>query len=170
MGQIYLLHPSGRPTGRGATVAGDGTFDFQAIPVGDYQAAFQAPGLARVVEGIGENPADVTISPNEVSRLTFVIEVGGVDPYFVEIYAGDYFFQEQPAGDMNADVSVQEGATVCWYNVGEAHHTVTGGPWGDSGSLAPRDNFMWTATKTGHFFYECTLHSTRMRASLTVHT
>src|SRR5207244_6077373 len=45
------------------------------------------------------------------------------------------FFQEQPYGLPNAKVVVPLGTLVCWYNVGKNTHSVSGGPWSDSGPL-----------------------------------
>jgi len=85
-----------------------------------------------------------------------------------DIFAGEYFFQEQPSGAPNGAVVVKLGALVCWYNVGDVPHTVTGGPWGESGPIGHDGNFMWTANQVGTFTYSCAYHRTKMVASLQV--
>ena len=44
-------------------------------------------------------------------------------------------------------------------------HTVTGGPWGDSGPLGLDGNFNWTADQVGTFPYRCRYHGTQMIAT-----
>jgi hypothetical protein len=47
-------------------------------------------------------------------------------------------------------------------------HSVTGGPWGDSGAIALDGNFMWTSDRVGTFPYRCRYHGTQMIATLQI--
>ena len=123
--------------------------------------------LADVPEPL-PNPVRITVTANETTVVPFQIEVGPSDNPDVEIYAGDYFFQSQPAGDANGTVVAKLGTTICWYNVGQQVHSVTGGPWGDSGAIAPDGNFMWTSNEAGTFPYRCRYHGTQMIATLQI--
>lgn len=134
---------------------------------GDYLVRFWGADKADVPETL-ENPVPVTVVAGATSVVQFQIQVSSTPNPVREIYAGDYFFQEQPAGQPNGTVVVQLGAVVCWYNVGQVLHTVTGGPWGDSGPIAHDGNFMWTSDRLGTFPYRCSYHGTQMIASLQI--
>ncbi|MGQ0537846.1 MAG: cupredoxin domain-containing protein, partial [Gemmatimonadaceae bacterium] len=86
----------------------------------------------------------------------------------IEIYAGDDFFQLQPDGLENGVARVKQGTTVCWYNVGTQPHSVTGGPWRDSGDLGRAQSFIWVADRIGVYPYRCRYHTPHMTATLEV--
>ena len=167
IGRIYLLSKSGFNSGVHADVDAAGDFDFGSVAVGEYQVRFWGANLADVPEPL-PNPVRVTVSANETTAVPFQIQVGSSDDSDVEIYAGDYFFQSQPVGEANGTVVAKLGTTICWYNVGQAVHSVTGGPWGDSGPIALDGNFMWTSDRVGTFPYRCSYHSTKMIATLQI--
>lgn len=167
VGRIYLLDNAGLHTGLYVDVDTAGTFAFDHILTGDYQVSFMAPGQAVIGPGY-ENPVRVTVVANQTVSTVFHIEVGMLAANMVQIYVGDNFYQEQPYGEVNGTTTVKLGTDVCWYNVGRLEHTVTGGPWGDSGPLKTTQNFAWTANVTGTFPYYCTFHPTEMRATLVV--
>ena len=81
----------------------------------------------------------------------------------IEIYIGEYFFQAQPLAAPNSETVVKMGTPVCWYNVGLAQHTATGGPW-DSGALNRTDSYIWVPDRIGVFPYTCRFHGTQMIA------
>src|SRR5262249_26520868 len=109
-----------------------------------------------------------TVSSGVESVVQFKIVLGNPDADETEIYAGDNFFQLQPFGDINGTVTVTLGTTICWYNVGTMDHTVTGGPWGDSGTIVEASEFRWTANQVGTFGYRCNFHNPQMQAILKV--
>jgi len=96
------------------------------------------------------------------------VEFGQGEGDMMEIYVGDYFFQEQPYGKENAEAVVKLGKPVCWYNVGLGPHTVTGGPWVDSGRLERTGNYIWVPDRVGVFGYRCSVHPSQMIATLRV--
>ena len=167
IGRIYLLHSNGYNAGIFADVDATGHYDFGSVAAGDYLVRFWGANLATVPEPL-PNPVRITVAVGQTTTVQFQIAVGPDPNPDHEIYAGDYFFQEQPAGVSNATAVVKLGTVVCWYNVGTVAHTVTGGPWGDSGPIAPDGNFMWTSSKTGTFPYKCSYHGTQMLATLQI--
>jgi len=167
VGRIYLLEDSGLNDNLYADVDASGHFDFGNVPVGAYQLRFWGGNLADVPETF-DNPVRITVVAHQATVVHFQIQLGGLTAADREIYAGDFFYQEQPYGAPNATVVVPLGSGVCWYNVGKHTHTVTGGPWGDSGDIPPLGNFMWTADQVGTFPYRCTYHSPEMLAVLQV--
>ena len=167
IGRIYLLLANGLNQNIFADVSPSGTFDLGGIPVGAYQLRFWGGTQASVPEPL-ENPVPITVSAATPTVVQFKIAVGSPDETVQEIYAGDYFFQEQPFGDPNATVTVKVGVIVCWYNVGLHQHTVTGGPWGDSGPIGRAEEFMWTANQPGTFGYRCNFHNPLMQAIVKV--
>ncbi|MGH7695253.1 MAG: hypothetical protein ACRENH_09730, partial [Gemmatimonadaceae bacterium] len=68
----------------------------------------------------------------------------------------------------NGITTVKIGTTVCWYNVGTQPHSITGGPWNDSGDLNRAQNFIWVANQVGLFPYRCRYHTPHMAATLEV--
>ena len=167
VGRVYLLLASGLNQNIFADVSSAGTFDLGAIPVGAYQLRFWGGTQAAVPEPL-PNPVLIAVSADAPTVVQFKIEAGSPDDTVQEIYAGDYFFQQQPYGEPNATVTVKAGITVCWYNVGLHDHTVTGGPWGDSGKIGRAEEFMWTANQTGTFGYRCNFHNPLMQAIVKV--
>ncbi|HKW11698.1 MAG TPA: carboxypeptidase-like regulatory domain-containing protein, partial [Gemmatimonadaceae bacterium] len=134
LGKIYLMYENGLQTGRSATVDASGKFTFADVPEGSWQVRFYAPGVAYVSEDLA-NPLPVQIKAGQTLSVHFEIELGWEDGApMIEIYIGDYFFQEQPLGAPNAETAVKVGVPICWYNVGLMQHTTTGGFW-DSGPL-----------------------------------
>ncbi|MDE3054195.1 MAG: hypothetical protein KGJ70_09945, partial [Gemmatimonadota bacterium] len=167
VGRIYLLEDSGLNDGQYADVASDGSFDFGAIPTGQYQLRFWGADLADVPESL-PNPVRITVTAGQTTVVQFRIVLGAQDTNLRQIDVGDYFFQEEPYGLPNGTVVVPLGTLVCWYNVGRMTHTVTGGPWGDSGPLGLDANFNWLANQAGTFPYRCTFHAPAMQAVLQV--
>lgn len=167
LGRIYLMYESGLQTGRSAAVDANGRFSFGDVPAGSWQVRFYAPGVAYVPEQL-TNPVRITIATGETVSVRFTIERGWEDGApMVEIYIGDYFFQEQPLGAPNAETVVKVGTPVCWYNVGKTDHTTTGGLW-DSGTIGGTGSFIWVPDRTGVFPYNCRFHTTQMIASLRI--
>lgn len=167
VGRIYLLTDTGLNQNQYADADASGNFDLGKVDVGSYQLRFWGGNLASVPETF-PNPVRIMVTANQPTVVQFQIQLGGLAGTDREIYAGDYFYQEQPYGLPNATVMVPLGTDVCWYNVGKHTHTVTGGPWGDSGDILPIGNFMWTANQLGTFPYRCTYHSPEMQAVLQV--
>jgi plastocyanin len=168
VGRIYLLEGTGLSNGRYEDVDSAGRFEFASVKVGNYQLQYWGANLAKVPEPL-PNPVPIAVAANAVTVVRFQVEAADEsDTRDRDINAGDFFFQEQPSGQPNATVVVKVGTLVCWYNVGTMLHTVTGGPWGDSGPLSHGDNFMWEATEVGTFPYHCAYHSSRMLATLRV--
>jgi Plastocyanin len=167
VGRVYLLLPSGLNQNIFADVSTAGTYDLGAVPIGSYQLRFWGDTQASVPEPL-ENPVLITVLAGAATVVQFKVELGSPSETVQEIYAGDYFFQEQPYGEPNATVTVKAGVTVCWYNVGTHDHTVTGGPWGDSGTIGRAEEFMWTANQVGTFGYRCNFHNPLMQAIVKV--
>jgi plastocyanin len=167
IGRIYLLLDTGLNQNVFADVSASGTFDLGQIPVGKYQLRFWGGNQASVPEPL-ENPVRLTVTANTPTVVPFKIVRGTPNETVHEIYAGDFFFQDQPFGDPNATVVVKQGVIVCWYNVGVNNHTVTGGPWGDSGTIGRAEEFMWTASQVGSFGYRCSFHNPQMQSILQV--
>jgi plastocyanin len=167
IGRIYLLLDSGLSQNVFADVNASGMFDFGQVPAGKYQLRFWGGNEASVPEPL-ENPVRITVTADTATVIPFTIVRGMPNETLHEIYAGDFFFQDQPFGEPNATVVVKLGTTVCWYNVGLMDHTVTGGPWGDSGSISRAEEFEWTANRLGSFGYRCSFHNPQMQSILQV--
>lgn len=167
LGAIYLMYENGLQTGRSAVVDASGRFTFSDVAAGNWQVRFYAPGVAYVPEQLA-NPVPVVVTAGQTATVRFATERGWEDGApMIEIYIGDYFFQEQPLGAPNAGTSVKIGTPVCWYNVGRMQHTTTGGLW-DSGPMNRTEAFIWVPDRIGVFPYTCTYHKTDMIASLRV--
>ena len=152
LGVITLMYDSGLHTGASVAVDSKGQFRFTNLTPGDYQIRFDAPGEAHIPDGI-LHPIRFSVQPGEPTPVTVTVEIGGSDYAEIEIYAGDYFYQWQPTGIENGEAVAKIGVIVCWYNVGKQIHTVTGGPWGDSGDMQRTASFMWVADRVGVFGY-----------------
>jgi plastocyanin len=63
---------------------------------------------------------------------------------------------------------VKLGSIVCWYNVGLDVHTVTGGPWNDSGDLQKTQSYIWVANVPGLHAYRCRYTQPQMQSTLRV--
>lgn len=167
LGTLILMYGNGRQVGARATPDAAGRFAFQAVPPGKYQLRFDAKGLAIVPEPF-PHPIRFVVLAGKDTFVPVRIQLGNYHQNLVEIYAGDGFFQEQPDGRENGEVVVRAGANVCWYNVDTSVHTVTGGPWGDSGDLRESEAYLWPATLTGTFAYRCKYHQPQEQATLRV--
>jgi hypothetical protein len=167
VGRIYLLAKSGFNSGVFADVDASGNFAFGPVAVGEYQVRFWGANLASVPEQF-DNPVRVTVTAHATTVVPFQIQVGSRDDPYHDIFAGDFFFQSQPVGEANVTVVAKLGTIICWYNVGQVVHSVTGGPWGDSGPIALDGNFNWTADLVGTFPYRCRYHGTQMIATLQI--
>ena len=152
LGLITLLYDSGLHTGASVKVDANGQFGFSNLTAGDYQIRFDAPGEAHIPDGV-LHPIRFSVKAGEPTPVTVDVEIGGSDYAEIEIYAGDYFYQWQPNGIENGEAVAKIGVIVCWYNVGKQIHTVTGGPWGDSGDMQRTASFMWLADRVGLFGY-----------------
>lgn len=167
LGKIFLMFQTGQQTGRSADVDPAGRFTFQDVTPGSWQLRFNAPGVAYVPEEF-PHPVPVHVAENETASVRIVVERGWEDGIpMIEIYVGDFFFQEQPFGRENGETLVKLGTPVCWYNVGLVQHTVTG-PYWDSGAMERTASYIWVPDRTGAFPYTCNFHKTQMIASLRV--
>ena len=167
LGRIYLMFDTGQQTGRYADVDAGGHFAFDDVTPGKWQLRFHAPGVAYVPEEF-PHPVRFSVAENETASVHIVIERGWEDGTpMIEIYVGDFFFQEQPLGRENAETVVKIGTPVCWYNVGLVQHTVTG-PFWDSGTMERTASYIWVPDRVGVFPYTCNFHKTGMIATLRV--
>jgi hypothetical protein len=167
LGRLYLLRQTGQQTGRTADVAPNGRFSFENLEPRDYKVRYHAAARAHVPDGI-IHPIPVTVQSGKTEELQVRVQLGVPNEMEVEIYAGDDFFQLQPDGQENGVTRVKLGTTVCWYNVGTQPHSITGGPWRDSGDLNRSANFIWVANEVGVFPYRCRYHTPHMTATLEV--
>ncbi len=166
-GTLILMYPTGQHVGMTVSPDANGQFRIAALPAGDYQLRFQAAGQAIVPEPY-QHPIKFTIDAGKTTQLTVRIQRGSFAQNQVEIYCGDDFFQAQPDGTENGETIVPVGTVVCWYNVGRKVHTVTGGPWDDSGDWQRTQSYIWVATVPGVHAYRCTYNQPGMRATLRV--
>lgn len=155
LGLITLMYDSGLHTGASVTVDSKGQFTFPNLTAGHYQIRFDAPGEAHIPDGV-LHPIRFSVTAGAPTPVTVDVEIGTEDYAEIEIYAGDYFYQWQPNGIENGEAVAKLGVLVCWYNVGKQIHTVTGGPWGDSGDMQRTASFMWVADRVGVFGYRDT--------------
>jgi hypothetical protein len=167
LGRLYLMRQTGQQTGRVADVDTNGRFAFDDLEPRDYKVRFHAAARAHVPDGI-VHPIPVRVETGRTSDIEVRVQLGVPNTMEIEIYAGDDFFQLQPDGVENATATVKLGTTVCWYNVGTQPHSVTGGPWRDSGDLNRAENFIWVANQVGSFPYRCRYHTPHMTAILEV--
>jgi hypothetical protein len=161
------MRQTGQQTGAVADVGSDGRFAFNNLEPRDYKVRYHAAGAAQVPDGF-VHPIPVTVESGKATDIEVKVTLGVDDPTMIEIYAGDDFFQLQPDGRENATVTVKVGTAVCWYNVGTQPHSITGGPWRDSGDLNRAQNFIWVANQVGVFPYRCRYHTPHMTATLEV--
>jgi hypothetical protein len=166
-GQLILMYPSGHHTGSRATPDAGGRFRFDNLTAGDYQIRFNANGQAIIPEPY-QHPIKFSVRPGETTDVPVRIQRGNFGQNQVEIYCGDDFFQLQPDGQENGEVTVRLGTVVCWYNVGQKVHTITGGPWNDSGDMQRTQSYIWVASQTGTFPYRCKYNQPTMQAVLKV--
>jgi plastocyanin len=167
IGTVYLLHPSGLQTGRVRIVDPFGGFEFEDVPPGDWQLRFSAPGIAYVPTQF-QHPRRFSVQAGHDAVVDLTIErAEPVDDGMIEIYVGDYFFQEQPNGKQNSETIVTVGTAICWYNVGLTPHIISGS-WGNSPVLGQGANYIWTPTQAGLYTYRCSYHPTHMIATLRV--
>ena len=166
-GQLILMYPNGQHVGIRKTPDVNGRFAFDDLPAGDYQIRFNASGQAIIPEPY-QHPLKYSVQAGKVTDLTVRIVRGNFGNTQVEIYCGDGFFQLQPDGAENGETVVKLGAVVCWYNVGLNVHSVTGGPWNDSGDLQKTQSYIWVANQVGLFPYYCRYTRPQMQSTLRV--
>jgi plastocyanin len=167
IGTVYLLYPTGLQSGRVRIVDPFGGFDFEDVPPGDWQLRFSAPGIAYVPAQF-EHPRRFIVQAGIDAVVDLTVErAEPVDDGMIEIYVGDYFFQEQPNGKQNAETIVVVGTAICWYNVGLTPHIIAGS-WGNSPVLEKGGNYIWTPAETGLYTYRCSYHPTHMIATVRV--
>jgi len=165
IGTLYLLYPTGLQTGRVRIVDPFGGFEFEDVPPGDWQLRFSAPGIAYVPEQF-EHPRRFSVQAGTDAVVDLTIErAEPVDDAMIEIYVGDYFFQEQPNGKQNSETIVTVGTAICWYNVGLTPHIINGS-WGNSPVLEKGGNYIWTPAQPGLYAYRCSYHPTHMIATI----
>lgn len=169
LGSLILMYGDGRHTGDRAAPDAGGRFRFTGLAPGNYQIRFHAPGVAIVPEPF-PHPIRFTVEAGRVTDVPVRVKLGNYNSNLVEIYVGDDFFQLQPDGQEDGETVVKVGTLVCWYNVGTSVHTVTGGPWVDSGDLQKSQAYIWTATQTGLFAFSCRHHQPGQRGTLRVTT
>jgi len=167
LGTLILMNGRGRQTGQRSSPDANGRFSFSSVVAGDYQIRFNAPGLAVVPEPF-PHPIRFSVEAGKTTDVPVRVQLGNYNQNLVEIYIGDGFFQLQPDGTENGECSVKVGTNVCWYNVDNTVHTVTGGPWGDSGDLQKSQAYLWPATVTGLFAYQCKYHGSSEKALLRI--
>lgn len=166
-GTLILMYPNGQHVGKTVAPDASGKFRFSALPPGDYQLRFQAAGQAIIPEPY-QHPMKLSVQAGQSTPLTVRIQRGVFPRNQVEIYCGDDFYQLQPDGPENGETVVPVGTIVCWYNVGLKVHTVTGGPWNDSGDLQKTQSYIWVADTPGLYAYQCKYYQPGMRATLRV--
>ena len=167
LGTLILMTARGRQAGARSSPDSNGRFSFLSVAPGEYQIRFDAPGLAVVPEPF-PHPIRLSVEAGKTTDVPVRVQLGNYNQNLVEIYIGDGFFQLQPNGTENGETVVKVGTNVCWYNVDTAVHTVSGGPWGDSGDLQKSQAYLWPATTTGLFGYQCRYHGSSERALLRV--
>ena len=167
LGRIILMFGSGKQVGVSANPDSSGRFKFEGLLPGEYQIRYDAPGQAFVPEPF-PHPLRFTVDAGRTTQLQVRVRVGLYNVNTMEIYCGDGFFQLQPDGPENGEAVVPAGINVCWYNVGLSVHSVTGGPWVDSGDLQKTQAYLWTANQKGFYAYRCKYHAPQMQATLRV--
>ena len=165
LGRLTLMYESGLRTGAYADTDAAGVFTFTNLLPGNYQVRFDAPGVAHMIE---EVPVPAAVRSGEVTALQVHAQRGPDETDEVQIYIGDYFYQAQPFGIENGETVLKLGVKACWYNVGQLVHSVTGGPWVESGDMGRPASFMWVADRVGVFGYRCRYHPDRMQGTLRV--
>jgi hypothetical protein len=166
-GQVILMYADGRHVGPRLVPDAGGRFRFGQLAPGTYQVRFHASGQAIVPEPY-QHPFKFTIEAGKTTELTVRIQRGNFTQNLVEIYCGDDFYQLQPDGRENDETIVRLGTVVCWYNVGLKIHTVTGGPWVDSGDMQKTQSYIWVANQLGMFPYRCKYNQPQMQSILRV--
>lgn len=165
-GALHLFHADGRPTGRVVVSAADGSFAFPGLAAREYQLHFHG-GAAATLDDASLHVLRVAIHPGETVRRELRVVRGTFTPRPVEVACADGCYRALPDGDA-ADVTVALGSVVCWRNMDRVPHTVTGGPWGDSGEIASGAAWYWIATQPGRFAYHCRRRGASMRATVHV--
>ena len=166
-GVLILMYDNGRHVGLTAVPDDAGRFSFPPLAPAEYQIRFQAAGQAIVPEPY-QHPLRFAVSAGRTTDVTVRVQRGNFPETQVEIYCGDGFYQRQPDGRENDETVVRLGAIVCWYNVGLDVHTVTGGPWNDSGDLQKTQSYIWVANVPGLHAYRCRHTQPQMQATLRV--
>lgn len=166
-GQVILMYENGRHVGPRVIPDATGKFRFDSLPAGNYQIRFHASGQAIIPEPY-QHPIKFSVATGQTTDVPVRIVRGNFGQAQVEIYCGDDFYQLQPDGQENGETVVKLGSVVCWYNVGVKVHTVTGGPWNDSGDLQKTQSYIWVANQVGTFGYRCRYNQPQMQSSLRV--
>jgi len=167
LGTMILMYGNGQQVGIRAVPDANGRFTFSSLVPGSYQVRFDAPHKAIIPDPF-QNPIRFDVAAGKDTFVPVRVQLGDYTQNLVEIYIGEGFFQQQPDGTENAEVVVSVGTNLCWYNVDTHIHTVTGGPWGDSGDMIEAQAYFWTATQPGTFGYRCKYHSAQEQAVLRV--
>lgn len=81
-------------------------------------------------------------------------------PGYYNVYIYDNYYSPQ-------NISIPQGATVTWHNMGQMNHTVTFNAGANSGTIPPNGSFSWTFNSMGTFYYYCQFHQ-NMTGSVTV--
>lgn len=118
--------------------------------------------VAMVLAGCGDDDADTTSATTEAAAPA-TDDTAGDD--------GDAAEQDEVTIDIvsiteafdPATVTVAAGTDVTWTNTDGIAHTTTAedGTW-DSGTMAPDDEFTFTAEEPGTYAYICTIHPSMM--------
>jgi hypothetical protein len=167
LGQLILMHATGRHAGRRAVPDASGRFAIDRLPRGDYQIRFHAPGEAMALRPCGPR-ISFSVHAGRTTELTIPVVRGDFGSNQVEIHCIDDAFQRQPDGEENGETIVRLGTVVSWHNVGTRVHSVSGGPWHDSGVLHPMDSYIWVANQVGLFPYHCRYSRSHTQAVLRV--
>jgi hypothetical protein len=167
LGNLILMSGDGRQTGARAAPDANGHFHFKSLTPGTYQIRFDGADQAIIPEPF-PHPIRFQVEAGKVTDVPVHIQRGNFRQNLIEIYLGDDFFQLQPNGSENGEAVIKVGTVVCWYNVGNKLHTITGGPWVDSGDMQKTQAYLWTANQVGVFPYFCKYHRPAMQATLRV--
>jgi len=167
LGTMILMYNSGHQAGLRVRPDASGKFSFPALPAAKYKIRFEAPHQAQVPWPF-ENPIRFEVTAGKDTFVPVRVRLGDFSQNLVEIYIGEGFYQEQPDGKENADVTVKVGTNICFYNVDSKVHTATGGPWGDTGDMLESDSYFWTSTTPGVFGYRCKYHQPQEQAILRI--
>lgn len=97
-------------------------------------------------------PPTATATPVTPTRTPTLTHTPTVTPGPYDVAIGDFFFAPQ-------DYIISVGETVLWRNIGALAHTTTSvsGLW-DSGLLSYNQDFSFTFTAPGDYFYFCAPH------------
>ena len=112
-------------------------------------------------------PATTTVPPTTTATTTVPPTTTTVPPITHYVSLGDDFFAPAP-------VTISVGDTIRWTNGGDDEHTTTSGPVGNpdglwnSGVLTTGEFYSQTFPAAGTFQYFCTIHGSKMQATVIV--